>query len=178
MTEASATPARVNFPSDAHKLFTYGPTKCAVILRDMVQQYDSVHGTNFAAKSVGKILGRMDEVLFQVKSGYLALLERRKKGNLYQQQERGGFKEHYAWLTLENEWKYRIIDRLPNELADMLRAVAIEKINMAKAAVGAAPAKSGVNYTTHDLIEWSMSAPVQRARGKFVRKLKRYKPSY
>lgn len=170
MTEATPaqTPVGVNsVPDSVQEMFTYGPTKCAVILFDMVKMYDRKHGGNKAHVAVGKALGNMDMVIRMATDNYEAETMRRQKSlNVLVRESRAPFREDLLYETASVQMVYTIGRKLPKMFKEMFKAVATERINKARVAVGVGTPKKNINYVRGDLVEWVKSPIVIAARSK------------
>jgi hypothetical protein len=166
---AEPSPGRANFKPEAHTIFTYGGTKCAVILKDMVDKYDRRFGGRKASKYVGGVFAKLDEMLDLVSLKYAQLTEARKKGNLFQQQEKGGFKEHLVYEAAQLHGAQNCCS-FPTDMLKMLDAVCRERINIRKSDLGVQPHKI-VGYKTKELFEWLDMPKVKAARIEFGKSL-------
>lgn len=156
-----------NIPLYDSGCFQWGPTKSAVILRDMARTYDSVVSGGNLEKKIGRSFDRINLVLDIISTSYKVAQE--KKFGKWQ----ASFKEHLVWNVVDDE--ITMINRsmqYPQETVRLIRTVAKEKINLRKLALGFGKKKSGVDYTTWDVNEWSQSERVKKARIKWKNNLK------
>lgn len=165
---AKPAPARANtIDPKTHALFRYGPTKCAVILKDMVDAYDAYTGGRQASKSVGRALAKVDEMLDLVTRHYVERHAAKRK-NLLNINDNSGFKEHLVWLRADSAALHELGQaHFPSAMYEMFLTVAKEKISSRKAELGINAPKSGIDYKTADLIEWNESEIVRHARNRF-----------
>jgi hypothetical protein len=168
---AQQSPVRVNTHRDQNAMFTYGPTKCAVILKNMVETFDAHYGGNFASRLIGNRLRKVDEMLDLVTLKYKEIEEHRKKTNLLTAQEKGGFKEHLVYGASPRTPMHYGLTQLPREMLEMFEAVVKERINMRKFSLGIAPQKKGIDYTPWQLVNWVNEDYVKKARMRFKRML-------
>lgn len=171
---------RVKFPVDparvdrknAGGLFVYGPTKCAVILRDMAVTLDA-EGFG-VSKPLGRAFAKVDEMLDLVTRRYVETQASRRK-NLLNEHDISGFKEHLVQFVARVEGDL-LSGKVPASVREMFRTVAKERINISKVRLGIAQAKAGADYTTRDLIEWTNSDVVAAARERWYIDVMRERP--
>lgn len=178
-SSAEPSPARAKSNRDPHDfdLFQWGPTKSAVILRDMANSFDKVTRSRHLHRVVGKALAKVDEMLDMVTRAYQESLEARKKNSLTQAIN-GGFKEHLVWDVVNSVNLYSHgYEGIPSDLRGLFRTVCKEKINIRKANLGVAPKKKGIEYDTEKVIEWSQSERVVNARQRWKANLRLVKYS-
>lgn len=175
MTEVipAPAPARVNFPADSHKMFTYGPSKCAIILWDMVNQYDAEHGGNTAHKVIGRAFQRVQSILDVVVKSYrhdrAAQLTSQNK---YVREGRTSFKEHFIYTEI-NAARFNLYGRFPADMINLFIAVCTEQINQRKVELEVMQRSKKTGYTTVDLLDWVKSEAVKKARLNFKIQLRK-----
>jgi hypothetical protein len=142
-------------------LFQYGPTKSAVILKNMVDDIDQKFNTRTAHRRVGRFLNTLDDLLSPLTD----------KSMSNSMKTRLGFWEGRAWQHVNyiiNETD--TFDIFPAEMVYMIRAVAKEKIIRAKVVAGL-DEKKDHGYTTKDIPDWAKSDLSRMARGRWKQSL-------
>jgi hypothetical protein len=167
MTPDQPPTIRPNFlDREAHEMFTLGPTKCAVILWDMVKLYDRKTKGNMARK-VASSLQKVDRMIDMVKRDYAYEVKRRQDSlNSEFKKTKAPFREDLIY-----KYFYSVVPHLGvDEMDDLLRAVVVERINGTKVGLGLMK-KKDVGYVAWQLAEWIKSPSVQTARFNFAKTL-------
>ena len=162
-------------------MFQWGPTKNAVILRDMALAYTAIaksksnmeHAIVDAEATIGNAFSRVNEMLTLVSDGFRTLppiLVHEKDDEWKTIPNTKGFKEHLVYHVVDVE-EQKLWGRLPNEMVKLFRAVCKENINMRKAKLGIVPKRVKGAYSTQEVVNWASKPYIEQARAKWKQQI-------
>ena len=105
MPKPESIAPRPNFDPQVHAMFQYGPTKCAVILKDMVESFDQYMNRPYASKKVGRAMAKVDQMLRMTELDFLDRMGRRRVNLLnkaFRSDEREFINKHLKYPL----WKF------------------------------------------------------------------------
>lgn len=156
--------------SAAHEWFSLGPTKNAVILREMCRYLDDLSGVKRHERTIGAALMRVNEILNMVDHRYRSQSPKHHYVHTTEWVKleiKEGFKEHLVYDTIQYERTILRESAIPMDLVYRFAAVAKEMIHLRQVKNGLMKARPGTSLALkgQQIIDWFQTPSVQAARG-------------